>query len=208
MADETYIHREHVAGPDAPLLVVLHGTGGDENQFFELGRGLCPAAGLLAPRGDVSELGAARFFRRRAEGLYDMDDLSRATRKLAGFVRAKAAERRSSGVLGLGYSNGANILANILLTEPDLFDNAVLMHPLIPFEPAAGDGQAGQRILITAGRADPICPPPLTERLAEAFRRRDARVELAWHPGGHEIAKSEIAAVAAFLAASGAAAAP
>ncbi|KQT65767.1 MULTISPECIES: alpha/beta hydrolase [unclassified Aureimonas] len=195
----TYRHREHAAPRGRPLLVLLHGTGGDENQFFELGRQLMPEAGLLAPRGDVSEAGAARFFRRRAEGQYDMADLARATAKMAGFVREAAARTGASGIIGLGYSNGANILASVLLDEPGLFDAAVLMHPLIPFEPAAVPALADKRVLITAGRRDPICPPALTERLAATLTKGGAAVTLAWHEGGHEIRNEEIAAVETFL---------
>ncbi|KQT52708.1 esterase [Aureimonas sp. Leaf454] len=197
MAD--YLHREHAAPEGRPLLVLLHGTGGDENQFVELGRQLMPEAGLLAPRGDVSEAGAARFFRRRAEGQYDMADLARATGKMARFVKAAAERRQASGTIGLGYSNGANILASVLLDAPGVFDAAVLMHPLIPFEPAAVPQLSGLRVLITAGRRDPICPPALTERLADTLRAGGATVTLHWHEGGHEIREDEIAAAAQFL---------
>lgn len=197
----TYIHREHAAAAGRPLLVLLHGTGGDENQFVDLGRQLMPDAGLLSPRGDVSEGGAARFFRRRAEGQYDMADLARATGKMAGFVRAAAERTGASGIVGLGYSNGANILASVLLDEPGVFDAAVLMHPLIPFETAVPRDLSGKRVLITAGRRDPICPPALTERLAATLRAGGAAVTLHWHEGGHEIRQDEIAAAQGFLAA-------
>jgi phospholipase/carboxylesterase len=194
-----YIHREHAAPAGRPLLVLLHGTGGDENQFFELGRQLMPEAGLLSPRGDVSEGGAARFFRRRAEGNYDMADLARATAKMAGFVRRAAERTGASRMVGLGYSNGANILASVLLDEPGVFDAAVLMHPLIPFEPAAVPQLSGKRVLITAGRRDPICPPVLTERLAATLTAGGADLALHWHEGGHEIRNEEIAAVERFI---------
>lgn len=194
-----YLHREHEASPGHPLLVLLHGTGGDENQFFEFGRQLMSEAGLLSPRGDVSEGGAARFFRRRAEGQYDMADLARATGKMARFVREAAARRGASTTIGLGYSNGANILASVLFDEAGVFDSAVLMHPLIPFEPFALPDLAGKRVLITAGRRDPICPPDLTERLAATLTQGGAAVTLVWHEGGHEIRDEEIAAVRRFL---------
>jgi phospholipase/carboxylesterase len=196
----SYIHREHAAPAGRPLLVVLHGTGGNENQFFDLGRQLMPEAGLLSPRGDVLEGGAARFFKRRAEGQYDMADLARATGKMARFIRAAAERTGASGTFGFGYSNGANILASVLLDEPDVFDAAVLMHPLIPFEPAAVPQLAGKRVLVTAGRRDPICPPVLTERLAETLRAGGVEVTLHWHEGGHEIRDDEIEAARRFLA--------
>ena len=121
-------------------------------------------------------MGAARFFRRTGEGVYDMDDLARATAKMAGFVagpgRGGEAVARCSA---LGYSNGANILASVLFAAPDLFDAAVLMHPLIPFEPDIKGGLAGRRVLITAGRRDPICPPELTSAARRLFARRGRR---------------------------------
>ena len=200
LAQESYVHGEHVAAPGAPLLFLFHGTGADESQFFDLGRQMVPAVGLVAPRGDVSERGAARFFRREAEGLYDMADLSRAREKMAAFVASKIAERRPSRVLGLGYSNGANILATVLLEDLSLFDAAVLMHPLIPFVPEPNRMMADCDILITAGRNDPISPAPLTERLAGEFRRRGASVETIWHPGGHDIRQVEVDGAARFLA--------
>ena len=131
--------------PGGPLLFVFHGTGGDENQF--VGARARPAAGRDAsssPRGDVSEHGAARFFRRTGEGVYDMADLARAhRRRWRPSSRRMSRRRKPSRVVGLGYSNGANILASMLFARPDLFDAAVLMHPLIPFEPEVDGGLDG-----------------------------------------------------------------
>lgn len=107
MIDQPYVHAEHVApGGGAPLLFLFHGTGGTQAQFFGLGRQILPGAGLVAPRGDVSEGGALRYFRRLAEGLYDREDLAARTAKMARFVGMKIAERRPSAVYGLGYSTG------------------------------------------------------------------------------------------------------
>ena len=199
MSKDSYIHKILPGSPGGPLLFTFHGTGGDENQFLGLGRDLLPAATVVSPRGDVSELGAARFFRRTGEGVYDMDDLARATDKMAAFVRAHVEAQKPSTVLGLGYSNGANILASMLFADPALFGVAVLMHPLIPFEPDVKGSLAGRRVLITAGRRDPICPPNLTARLEAHLvgRHADARVE--WHEGGHEIRESEVEAARLFL---------
>jgi phospholipase/carboxylesterase len=198
-----YVHHRADNGPDRPLLFLFHGTGGDENQFWELGQTLLPGAGLVAPRGDISEHGAARYFRRAAEGVYDMDDLARATGKMADFVRAHVEAAKPSAVLGLGYSNGANILASVMFANPGLFDAAVLMHPLIPFTPKI-EGRLKSRVLITAGRADPICPPELTSRLEASLRGAGAPVSLEWHAGGHEIRKGEIDAARGLLVAYGA----
>src|SRR5690606_33957526 len=124
-------------------------------------------------------------FRRAGEGVYDMADLARATEKMAGFVRAHIEAAELSAVLGLGYYNGANILATLIFAEPRMFDAAILMHPLIPFEPQA-PAPISTRLLLTAGRNDPICPPQMTEKLAAWLQQAGAQTELVWHEGGHE----------------------
>lgn len=198
MVDHGYIHKLKTGQPGQPIFVVFHGTGGDENQFFTFASELLPDATIVSPRGDVSEQGAARFFRRTGEGVYDMADLARATAKMAGFVRELAAEHQAAGVIGLGYSNGANILANVLI-EDGVFDKAVLMHPLIPFRPKDNPALEGRRVLITAGERDPICPAPMTRALADYFQGQGAATETEWHAGGHDIRQNEIDAIARFL---------
>lgn len=195
---ETYFTKEHAGqGPAAPTLVLLHGTGGDENQFFNLGRQLLPQARLVAIRGDVSEGGALRYFRRTGEGVYDMDDLAVRTEKMAGFLKGLKSD---GPLIGLGYSNGANILASVMMAHPELIDASVLMHPLIPWTPEPVHGLAERDVLITAGRRDPICPAPLTQVLADWFGAQGAATKIAWHEGGHEIVQAELAATAEFLA--------
>lgn len=195
---ETYFTKEHAGqGPTAPTLVLLHGTGGDENQFFNLGRQLLPQARLVAIRGDVSEGGALRYFRRTGEGVYDMDDLAVRTEKMAGFLKGLKSD---GPLIGLGYSNGANILASVMMAHPELIDASVLMHPLIPWTPEPVHGLAERDVLITAGRRDPICPAPLTQALADWFGAQGAATKIAWHEGGHEIVQAELAAIAEFLA--------
>ena len=197
-ATADYLHIELPGtAPAAPALVLLHGTGGDETQFLELGAELMPGARRIGVRGDVSEGGALRYFRRLAEGHYDMADLARATDKLQRFVGKVAKEAES--VTGLGYSNGANILASVLFAAPERFDRAVLMHPLIPFAPPAQPGLAGRRILITAGRQDPIAPATATQQLADYFSAQGAAVDVVWHSGGHEIRREELLAARDFL---------
>ncbi|PBB37290.1 alpha/beta hydrolase [Mesorhizobium sp. WSM3868] len=194
MSKNAYIHKVLPGSPGSALLFVFHGTGADENQLLSFGRELAPSATIVSARGDVSEQGAARFFRRTGEGVYDMDDLARATAKMAGFVKAHVEAAKPSAVFGLGYSNGANILASVVFAEPGLFDAAALMHPLIPFEPQVQGSLAGRRILITAGRRDPICPPNLTTRLEAYLRADGADVTVEWHDGGHEVRPNEIEA--------------
>jgi phospholipase/carboxylesterase len=200
MSKDNYVHKVRAGAPGQPAFFVFHGTGGDENQFFDFGSRLLPNATVISPRGDVSEFGAARFFRRKAEGVYDLDDLDRATRRMAEFITANRDYHEAGLLIGLGFSNGANILANLLIEFPDLFDAAVLMHPLIPFEPKPAPALALRQVLITAGERDPICPVPLTKGLADYFRAQGGTVEMAWHAGGHEIRGNEIEATKAFLA--------
>ena len=186
-------------GTGDTLLLTFHGTGGTERQFHDLGQRLLPGAHVVSPRGEVSEHGANRFFRRTAEGVYDMEDLGARTEAMGAFVAGEVARTGAARVVGLGYSNGANILASVIFARPDLFAEAVLLHPLIPFDPPAAPGLNGRRVLITAGQRDPICPPALTQRLADHLEGQGAAVTLHWHGGGHEIAPSEWQAVQAFL---------
>jgi phospholipase/carboxylesterase len=194
MSTDSYVHAALPGSPGGPLLLLFHGTGGDEHQFTGLGQQLVPGASIIAPRGDVSEFGASRFFRRTGEGVYDMDDLAVRTAKMAAFVRAHRDAAKPSAVVGLGYSNGANILASMLFADLSLFDATVLMHPLIPFEPEVKGSLAGRHILLTAGKRDPICPPNLTTRLEAYLRADGADVTVEWHEGGHEVRPNEIEA--------------
>src|SRR5881394_3555931 len=136
-----FIHRYEPPAADAgPItLLLLHGTGGDEHDLLPLGRVLLPGAGMLSPRGQVSEHGANRFFRRLAEGVFDQEDLARRTEALAAFVEAAARAYGfdRAGVVAVGFSNGANIAVSLLLRHPGVLRAAVLLRPMVPFEPAA-----------------------------------------------------------------------
>jgi phospholipase/carboxylesterase len=201
MSLTTYRHLAKAPAPGAPLVFAFHGTGGDEHQFFGLIEQILPQAGIVSPRGDVSERGANRFFRRTAEGVYDMADLAARSAAMAAFIGAHRDANPGAPVYGLGYSNGANILASVLFETAGLFDRAVLMHPLIPFAPPPNPALRGLRLLITAGRRDPICPLPLTESLDRYFRAQGAAVTLSLHDGGHEVPQSELDGIAGFLTA-------
>lgn len=199
MEKHGYVHRLKPGAEGKPVFFVFHGTGGDENQFYEFAAGLMPEATIVSPRGDVSEYGAARFFKRTGEGVYDMADLARATEKMAGFIKAMKEAKQASEVVGLGYSNGANILANVQFEHPELVDRAILMHPLIPFTPGPQPGLKGKKVLITAGQRDPICPAPMTQSLADYLGRQGADVKVEWHAGGHDVRSNEVDAIGAFL---------
>lgn len=186
--------------PDAATAVLLHGTGGDAAGFLELGQIAAPGLNHLALDGDVLEGGARRFFRRKAEGVYDFDDLAARTDRLAAFLSA-AAERydaEPTRLVGIGYSNGANILANLSFSKPAALKRVVLMHPLIPYEPPEVD-LTGLEVLITAGRRDPICPPAMTERLVAAYQARGAQAAVVWRPGGHQMDGSELDETRGFI---------
>ncbi len=188
--------------PALPALVLLHGTGDDAASFLQLGRRVAPRATRLSVQGNVDEHGMARFFRRTGMGVYDMADLAARTAAFATFLEAATAAHAidEARAVGLGYSNGANLLANLVFTRPSALRRLVMLHPLIPFQPPAA-ALDGVRVLLTAGRRDPICPWPLTERLVQALGERGAEVELVAHDGGHELTPAELAAAKRFAAA-------
>jgi predicted esterase len=190
-----FAHR-FVPGTDrwAPTLLLLHGTGGNEDDLLPLGRLLWPGASLLSPRGPVLEHGMPRFFRRIAEGVFDLDDLRRRAHDLADFVVASASVYgfAPDRVVAAGYSNGANVAAATMLLRPPTFTRAVLWHAQVPLEPDPRPDLAGHDILITAGRRDPIIPPTGTERLRELLASCGAAVQLAWLDGGHALSQDDI----------------
>src|SRR5207244_557693 len=163
-------------------LLLLHGTGGDEDNLISLGRMLLPGAALLSPRGKVNEGGALRFFRRIREGVFDQEDLELRTEELAKFIEgaAEAYSLDRERIVAVGFSNGANIAASLLLRRPGLVRRAVLLSPMIPFEPAAPPHLQGTSVFIGAGRADSIAPPGQVEHLADMLRRAGAAVTVPW----------------------------
>jgi len=177
-------------------LLLLHGTGGDEEDLLPLGRALLQGAGMLSPRGTVLEGGAPRFFRRLREGVFDQEDLARRTEELAAFVEAAAKTYNldRKGIVVVGFSNGANIAASMLLRRPGLLRSAVLLSPMVPFETASVPELTGTAVFIGAGRADRIAPAAQAERLAELFRQAGANVTLHWESGGHELTEREVRA--------------
>lgn len=201
MVIDAYHALTKVPADGAPLIFTFHGTGGDERQFFGLAQEIAPEAGIVSPRGDVSEHGAARFFKRTGEGVYDMAELAARTEQMAGFINAHKDANPGAPVYGFGYSNGANILASVVLKHADLFERVGLLHPLIPWEPEANPGLAGVKMLITAGENDPICPWPMSEWLICYFETEGSDVSTAIHSGGHGILEPELTALAGLLTA-------
>jgi predicted esterase/catechol 2,3-dioxygenase-like lactoylglutathione lyase family enzyme len=172
-------------------LLLLHGTGGDEEDLIPLGRTLLPGAGLLSPRGKVREGGAPRFFRRLAEGVFDLEDLAVRTDELGRFVQGSARTYKldPARIVAVGFSNGANIAASLLLRRPGVLRGAVLLSPMVPFEPDGLPDLTGTSVLVAAGQADPISPPEQAQRLADLLRESGADVTLRWHPGGHQLTR-------------------
>jgi phospholipase/carboxylesterase len=195
-----FTHR-YVEGSSDVTLLLLHGTGGNEDDLLPLGRALAPEATLLSPRGKVLEGGMPRFFRRVAMGVFDVDDLKKRTHELADFVEdaARVYGFDPDGVVAVGYSNGANIAASALLLRPNLLRAAALLHAMVPFDPDDLPDLSGTSVLVTAGRRDPIVPSDQPERLAEILEGAGANVTLAWQPGGHELGREELAAVQSWL---------
>lgn len=193
--DLGFIHQFRPAGHEgAATLLLLHGTGGDERDLLPLGRALAPEAALLSPRGKVLEHGMPRFFRRHAEGVFDIPDLIVRAGELAAFVRA-ATERYSldgNKIVALGFSNGANIAAALLLLHPEILRGALLFAPMVPLEPENLPDLSNVAALLSAGRTDPIAPPEQAERLAEMLTAAGANTTLRWHQGGHTLLPEQV----------------
>jgi predicted esterase len=194
------VHR-WVAGTSPATLLLLHGTGGDEDDLLPLGRELAPAASLLSPRGPVLEQGMPRFFRRLALGVFDQEDLRRRTAELADFLRDAGARYGfdPDRVFALGYSNGANLAASLLLRDGGPLAGAALLRPTLPFEPDEAPRLRGKPILVAAGRRDPYAPVERVDRLIELFELGGARVEAAWSDAGHGLEPPELERVAIWL---------
>lgn len=180
--------------PGAPTLLLLHGTGGDEHDMLALG-GLAAGAALLSPRGKVLENGMPRFFRRLAEGVFDVEDVKARAAELADFVAAAAAHYRfdPARVIAMGFSNGANIASAVMLLRPGVLKGAILFRAMVPLDPVPRDDRplAGSRVLISNGRLDPLVSTEETERLARLFQHAGADVEVHWQPAGHQLMPSD-----------------
>lgn len=196
-----FVHRylpptTHAERAARTTLLLLHGTGGDEDDLIPLGRSLLPGGGMLSPRGKVLEGGAPRFFRRLAPGVFDLEDLARQTDALASFVDAAATTYHldRERIIAVGFSNGANIAASLLLRRGAHLRGAVLLSPMLPFEPDAMPDLAGVSVFIGAGEHDPMAPRQTVERLESVLRAAGAAVTMHWTRGGHAITKEELAA--------------
>ena len=195
-----FIH-EFVPGTSNRTLLLLHGTGGNERDLIPLGRELDPTAALLSPRGKVLENGMPRFFRRLAEGVFDLEDLKYRTNELADFVAAAAEHYgfAADKVVAVGYSNGANIAASMLLLRPEILSAAILFRAMVPLVPDKQPKLSSVRVWIGAGTDDPIIPTSVTKRLAELLRSAGADVTMRHFPAGHELTPDDVEAAREWL---------
>ncbi len=184
----------YLPGESDTTLLLLHGTGGNEDDLIPLGQQLLPGAAILSPRGKVSEHGAPRFFRRLAEGVFDHEDLLFRTHELVDFID-EAANRYGidrQKLVAVGYSNGANIAASLMLLHPGLLRAAVLFRAMVPFEPENVPDLSGMPVFLAAGRRDTMIPPANTERLAAILTEAGADLDLRWKNVGHPLTYEEL----------------
>ncbi|MDW8426636.1 MAG: alpha/beta hydrolase [Meiothermus sp.] len=202
MTPLNFIHRFE-PGASASTLLLLHGTGGNEHDLVPLAAQLAPGANLLSPRGRVLENGAPRFFRRLAMGVFDETDLKAQAADLARFVR-DAAQRYgldAQRVYALGYSNGANMAAALMLLYPEVLAGAVLLRPMLPLEVEPLPDLSGKAAFLAAGTHDPWSPTARVQALADYLKKAGAEVQLRWQAGGHPLYAEELAAAQEWLAA-------
>ncbi len=193
MVELDFIHRFVPASqPERPPLLLLHGTGGDENDLLPLGQDISPGSALLSPRGKVLENGMPRFFRRLAEGVFDLDDLKARTRELASFVEAARKTYQLGPVIALGFSNGANIAASLLLTQPGVLDGAILLRAMLPFEPDQPPQLDGKPVLMLSGKADPFMPAASRQRLATLLADKGAKLTHRTLDAGHNLTQNDL----------------
>jgi phospholipase/carboxylesterase len=196
-----FVH-EFVPGSSKRTLLLLHGTGGNEHDLIALGREIDPAAAILSPRGKVLENGMPRFFRRLAEGVFDEEDLKRRTHELADFVGAAAQHYgfAADKIVAVGYSNGANIAASMLLLRPETLRAAVLFRAMVPLLPEKLPDLSSACVWIGAGNQDPIIPISETQRLVELLRSARAEVTIRFVNAGHGLTNAEVETASLWLA--------
>lgn len=188
--------------PAAPPLLLLHGTGGNEHDLIRLGRTISPGSALLSPRGDVSEGGALRFFARLGEGVFDPQEITRRTHSLADFLVSATTHYKIDPLrlIAVGFSNGANIAATLLLLRPETLGGGALFRPMVVLDqPAASGSLTGKHVLLCNGTMDPLVPPDEPARLAALLRAGGAEVKLQSIPASHALTPQDVAAAQSWL---------
>jgi phospholipase/carboxylesterase len=190
-----FLH-EFVPGNSKRTLLLLHGTGGNERDLIPLGRELDPNASLLSPRGKILENGMPRFFRRLAEGVFDLEDLKTRTNELADFVAAAVRHYKldAEHIVGVGYSNGANIAASMVLLRPEIMHAAILFRVMVPLVPDKMPELSSVHVWIGAGDQDPIIPTSDTQRLVDLLRSAGADVTIRFFKSGHSLTNDDLTA--------------
>jgi phospholipase/carboxylesterase len=200
MTDLGFIHRFIPATqPGRPALLLLHGTGGDENDLVPLGAQLSPGSALLSPRGKVTENGMPRFFRRLAEAVFDLPDLKTRTAELADFIAAARKAYDIEAPVAVGFSNGANIATALLLTRPEALSGAVLLRAMLAFEPEPLPTLTGKPILLLSGSNDTMIPAPSSQRLAAVLQAAGADLVYKALPTGHNLTQNDLNLAAQWL---------
>ncbi|MBR0876078.1 phospholipase/carboxylesterase [Bradyrhizobium japonicum] len=193
MTESTFIHRfEPATSAGSPPLLLLHGTGGDENDLLGLGKMISPGSALLSPRGRVLEHGMPRFFHRLAEGVFDEDDVRRRALELGDFVADARQQYGIAAPVAVGFSNGANIAAALLLLKPDVLAGAILLRAMVPLSDPPEAELGGKPILLLSGRADPIVPASNSAKLAALLSEAGACVDHRVLPAGHQLSQADV----------------
>jgi len=195
----SFVHRFEQGKSTEPPLLLLHGTGGDENDLVPLGQMIAPDATLISPRGKVLENGMPRFFRRLVDGVFDEDDVRRRAADLADFIAAARAHYRLAAPIALGYSNGANTAAAVLLLRPEALAGAILLRATLPLSETAPVDLAGKPVLILSGAMDPMMSPDRAARLASVLQGCGGAVEHRTLPSGHELSQTDVTLAKAWL---------
>jgi predicted esterase len=199
--EKVYSNDKDKPAPGITTLLLLHGTGGNEDDLIPLGRMIHPNANILSPRGKVLEHGMPRFFRRLAEGVFDMEDLRFRTQELAKFVYDASSKHSFdlNNTVAVGFSNGANIGASLILLHPKVISAAVLFRPMLPFVPNPIPNLSEKKIIILSGQHDPIVSKKQAEDLFSLLKNAGAKVEMQWQPSGHEITQNDVQVVKKWL---------
>jgi predicted esterase len=203
--DLDFIHRFVSPNSNAKeselTLLLLHGTGGNEDDLIPLGKELAPNASILSVRGKVLENGMPRFFRRLEEGVFDMEDLKIRTDQLAEFIvkSSSAYMFDAESVIAVGYSNGANIAASLLLRRPEVLAGAILFRAMVPFIPTVMPDLSKKSIILLEGLYDPIVSKAEAESLLEIFSKTQSSVTLKWQNSGHNLTQEDIVAAKKWL---------
>lgn len=192
MSELSFIHRFEAGDARRPPVLLLHGTGGDESDLLAVGGMIAPGSALLSPRGKVLEGGHPRFFRRLREGVFDEDDVRKRADELADFVTEARKAYGLAPPVAVGFSNGANIAAAVLMRRPQTFAGAVLFRAMVPLAEAAAAPLDGLPVLMLSGAMDPIVPADNAAQLAIILERAGASVEHRTLPAGHGLSQADV----------------